>query len=72
MSKPGPVELRELAESVMDVVLIAAGRRLQQVLEQVHEEEIAPLRARIMELEQQLAAAQRSPIAQVVQPKLNT
>lgn len=58
--KKRDLDLRELSISIMDIVAEAAGRRLQQVLEQVYEEEIKPLQARVKELETQLASAQRS------------
>lgn len=43
--------LRELGESVMDIVATVAGRRLTQALELVHEEFIEPRDRRIAELE---------------------
>ena len=48
-------EASAIGEEVMDIVTKAAGRRLAQVLEYVHETEISPRESRIAELEAELA-----------------
>jgi hypothetical protein len=48
------LELRELSIQAMDIVGEVAGRRLVQILEQVFEEEIAPLHKKVAKLEAEL------------------